>query len=293
MSFELQAYLQHHKQAIENYLKEHFSQPLVSSRLSEGMRYSLEAGGKRLRPILTIAACEAAKGDAVLAMPVAAALECIHTYSLVHDDLPAMDDDDLRRGKPTNHKKFGEATAILVGDGLLSEAFRILAQPSELPASVQLNIIERIASSAGNFGMVAGQQLDLQHEARTPTLESLQQIHAHKTGKLLTVSVESGALVAGVTESELVSYSQFGAHLGVAFQIVDDVLDVIGGAEIGKSQKSDLKHAKATYVSLLGVDESKKQAKQEIGQALAAIESLGDGATALRAIARFVIDRKF
>jgi geranylgeranyl diphosphate synthase type II len=298
MSLDLKSFLEDRRTQIEKFLKNYFDQYSDSPSLVKAMTYSLEAGGKRIRPILSLAAFEAAGGkDLNIVMPFAAALECIHTYSLIHDDLPAMDDDDLRRGKPTNHKIFGEAVAILAGDGLLTEAFALMATTSKnqptLPADVRLAIIKLVADAAGGRGMVGGQLYDLEHESKKPTLESLKKIHTYKTGRLLTVSVEVGALAAGVSLSDLKPFTDYGYHLGYAFQIIDDVLDVVGGAEIGKTQKSDLKHEKATFVALLGVEGSKKAAADEIDQALQSIAFLDAKAETLVALAKYITSRSY
>lgn len=293
MSFELKTYLSERRTLVESYLTNYFKNYNDSPKLAEAMVYSLQAGGKRVRPILTMAAFEAAGGhDLQVVLPFAAALECIHTYSLIHDDLPAMDDDDLRRGVPTNHKVFGEATAILAGDGLLTEAFAILAHRVEnVPADVQLAIAKRVADAAGGHGMVGGQLYDLEHEGKKPTLDSLKQIHTYKTGKLLTVAVEVGAMAAGRLGKELQPFTDFGYHLGYGFQIYDDVLDIIGGAAIGKTQQSDLKHEKATFVALMGVEKAKAAAEEQIQLALDAIKFLDAKALPLNALAKYIVSR--
>ena len=296
MSFDLKGYLQDRRRQVEEFIASHFKRHTNTGTLHKSMVYSLAAGGKRVRPILAIAAYEAIAGNSKSCKPVlpfAAALECIHTYSLIHDDLPCMDDDDLRRGKPTNHKVFGDATAVLAGDALLTEAFALCSdRNTDLPATVQLAIIDRLADAAGAQGMVGGQLYDMEHESKQPTIESLKRIHTNKTGRLLTVAVEIGALTAGVSEGELQPFTDFGFHLGYGFQIYDDVLDVTGGDEIGKSQKSDIKRGKATFVSLLGVDESRARAESEIKQAVAAISHLGQAAQPLIEIAHYITTRK-
>lgn len=290
---DFKQYLEARRQLVEAYLNVYFGDYADCPPLAEAMTYSLEAGGKRLRPILCLAAYEAAGGKRLEdAVPVAAALECIHTYSLIHDDLPAMDDDDLRRGKPTSHKVFGEATAILAGDGLLTEAFKILARPgTTLPAEAKRAIIERIADAAGGRGMVGGQLFDMRHEKQQPTLDSLRRIHTLKTGRLLTAAVEVGALAAGTAVEALKPFTDYGYHLGFAFQIVDDVLDVTGGAELGKTPKSDLKQGKATFVTLLGVEASRRQATEEITRARAALAGFDNRAARLLELADYVLNR--
>lgn len=287
----LEAYLENQKQRIEAYILSSIEEATQVPLLLESMRYSLEAGGKRLRPILTVAAYECLAPASDVILPIAAALECIHTYSLIHDDLPAMDDDDLRRGKPTNHKVYGEANAILAGDALLSEAFVYLAAADAIPADRRLKVIEHVARAAGGRGMVGGQLLDMEHEAKEPTLASLKEIHTLKTGRLLTAAVEAGAIAAGADQTQLQALSAFGYHLGYAFQIVDDVLDVTGGAAIGKSPNSDERRGKATFVAMLGIDASRQQADDEIAAARQALEPFGSRAAILHELAGYVLQR--
>lgn len=265
-------------------------------QLHEAMRYSVFAGGKRIRPILALAACEAVGGTFSAALPLACALEMIHTYSLIHDDLPAMDDDDLRRGRPTNHKIFGEATAILAGDALQTEAFALLADEErnpELSPQQRCAVIELIARSAGAFGMVAGQMADMEaegdHEIDLPSLEF---IHTHKTGKLIVAALQAGAIVGGATAAQLAALTRYGEAAGLAFQVADDVLDVIGDqAEIGKDVGSDVARGKATYVALLGLSEARRRAKDLCQLAIDALESFGTEAEPLRKIATYMVDR--
>ncbi len=265
-------------------------------RVVEAMHYSLFAGGKRLRPILCLAACEAVGGDPGEALPVACALEFIHTYSLIHDDLPAMDDDDLRRGQPTCHKKFDEATAILAGDGLLTEAFRLLAEaaPKFLGReAVLLEIIELLGRAAGYQGMVGGQMLDLLAEGRTITLKELETIHRMKTGALLTASVRAGALVGGGDRVQVTRLTEFGEKFGLVFQITDDLLDVEGdAAEMGKAPGQDEKRRKATYPALLGLAAAREWARNLMDQALAGLAELGPQADPLREIGRYLLERR-
>jgi geranylgeranyl diphosphate synthase type II len=293
-SFELKSYLKEKKQVVDAaLLKSLPPQSHWPQRLHESILYSISAGGKRLRPILAIAAAEAVgkRHDAVLA--VACALEMIHTYSLIHDDLPAMDDDDLRRGKPTNHKVYGEAMAILAGDALLTEAFHVLASGSQNgQAAATLEVIRRIGNASGSRGMVGGQVFDLLCEKQKITAEDLKKLHQHKTGKLIQVSVEAGAIMAGATPSQLESLSRYGECIGLSFQIADDILDIEGGEEIGKDIGSDVEKEKATYPSILGLDESKRLAKEFTGKALKALEGFDHRANPLREIARYVVYRK-
>ncbi len=230
----------------------------VPARLEEAMQYSLKAGGKRLRPILTLAAAEALGADGRLALPAACAIEMIHTYSLIHDDLPAMDDDDYRRGQPTNHRVFGEAMAILAGDGLLTHAFYAAAETGaggEVPAERVLRIIRELSEYAGPRGMVGGQVADILGEQGSTTLAELEYIHQHKTSDLMICSIRVGAHAASASEEQLEALTRFGACIGLAFQIQDDVLDVIGDEQkLGKKTQADAKEQKVTYPYLIGLD---------------------------------------
>jgi geranylgeranyl diphosphate synthase type II len=294
---DLKAYLEDRRglvnRALEGYLPPGRG---PAPRVVEAMRYSLFAGGKRLRPILCLAGAEAVGGEAGEALPVACALEMIHTYSLIHDDLPAMDDDDLRRGQPTCHRQFDEATAILAGDALLTEAFRIMADAApkfEGREGMLLEVIQLIAQAAGYQGMVGGQMLDLQAEGRKISLKELETIHRLKTGALLTASVRAGGLVGGGTRAEVTALTAFGEKFGLAFQITDDLLDVEGeAAEMGKSPGMDVKKGKATYPALLGVEEARKWAKELIEEAIADLQPLGERAEPLREIGRYLLVRR-
>jgi geranylgeranyl diphosphate synthase type II len=255
-------------------------------RLVEAVSYSLFAGGKRLRPALALGACEMVCGTDDPALPVACALEMVHTYSLIHDDLPAMDDDDLRRGRPTSHKVFGEATAILAGDALLTMAFEAAARTGSAV------IVTELARAAGVAGMVGGQQMDMDAEGRDVTLAELRGIHACKTGALIRSAARCGALAGGADAAQLDALSAYGDSLGLAFQIADDLLDVTGDAEkLGKATGADAAHVKATYPSLLGLEEARRLARQTIENALDALAPFGPEADAFRALAHFVIDR--
>jgi len=259
----------------------------VPASLLEAVRYSLFAGGKRLRPALALGAAEVVSGDDSVALPVACALEMIHTYSLIHDDLPAMDDDDLRRGKPTCHKVYGEATAILAGDALLTMAFDAAADTGST------EIVRQLARAAGAGGMVGGQQLDLDGEGKQLDLEALRRIHRAKTGALIQVSLRCGAMAAGATDAQVEALAAYGKHLGLAFQITDDILDVVGAeAVIGKPVGSDESRDKSTYPALLGLDESRRLAGEAVASALAALSVFGEEADNLRNLARFVADRE-
>jgi len=255
-------------------------------RLVEAVSYSLFAGGKRLRPALALGACELVCGDDTPALPAACALEMVHTYSLIHDDLPAMDDDDMRRGRPTSHKVFGEATAILAGDALLTMAFDAAAKTGSIA------IVTELAQAAGIAGMVGGQQLDMEGEGRSVTLEELRGIHACKTGALIRGAVRCGALAGGASDAQLAALSRYGEHLGLAFQIADDLLDVTGDAEkLGKATGADAAHVKSTYPALLGVEEAQHLARQTIDAALESLSGFASEADAFRSLAEFVISR--
>ncbi len=261
------------------------------------MRYSLFVGGKRVRPILCLAAGECISPDPALEerlLPVGCALECIHTYSLIHDDLPAMDNDDLRRGHPTNHKKFGEAGAILAGDGLLTFAFDLLSDSgcTELSDAARLQIIHTIARAAGSLGMVGGQALDMESEGREIGFEDLKTIHRSKTGALITASVLSGAIGAGGTRSQLDALRVYGDNIGLAFQIVDDLLDVTSTTEkLGKTAGSDAEHNKATYPAFFGIEKTREMAAMAVRQSLDALSGFTDSADPLRSLARYIVDR--
>ncbi len=294
-SFNLKSYLQEKRKVVEETLEKLLpSEQEWPARLHESMLYSIRAGGKRLRPILVIASCEACGADSRRVLPVAVAIEMIHTYSLIHDDLPAMDDDALRRGKPTNHKVFGEAVAILAGDALLTEAFRIMSRyrHPELSPVALIEVIEAIAEASGSKGMAGGQVVDLESEDQTIDLEKLERLHKHKTGRLIRVSVEAGAKLGGASPPQLKALSLYGEKIGLAFQIADDVLDIEGGEEIGKDLGSDVANHKATYPSVLGLEESKKRARLLIEEALASLQIFDAKANPLREIAHYVVNRK-
>ena len=261
-------------------------------RLREGMAYSLLAGGKRLRPLLVLFAAEACGGEVEAALPAACAIEMIHTYSLIHDDLPAMDDDDLRRGKPTNHVVFGEAGAILAGDALLTLAFEILARDTR-PPEVAAACCTDLARAAGAVGMVGGQAADLAAEQDgDPTLEQLEAIHRRKTGALLSSALTMGGRIAGAGDDVLCALETYGKSVGLAFQIADDLLDLTGEqARMGKAVRKDAEHHKLTYPSLLGLDESRARARLLIEDACRAISVLGPRGRRLEALARFVLER--
>jgi len=264
------------------------------SRLVGAMRYALLGGGKRIRPVLLLASAEAVGADWRALMPFACGVEMIHAYSLVHDDLPAMDDDELRRGRPTVHIQFGEALAILAGDGLLTEAFVIMARAAESSPRPPdaLRAIGEIAGAAGASGMVAGQADDIAAEGGDADLQRVESIHRRKTGALLRAAVLAGGILGGADEPELARLGQYGASLGLAFQVVDDVLDATAPSETtGKVGGRDRVRGKRTYVELLGVPGARQRAFDLHQRSLAAIEALGSAAEALRAIADFVVGR--
>ncbi len=295
---EIEAFLDYGKVLVDSALSSLFLEPWADrfGRLSESMRYSLLAGGKRIRPILSMAALSSVGHAPEPYIPLLLPLELIHTYSLIHDDLPAMDNDDLRRGKPTNHVVFGDATAILAGDALLTYAFTILSDPryDELSSEkVRLAVVRELSHGSGLAGMVGGQMLDMESEGRRISLEDLEFLHRHKTGALILSSVRIGALLGEAGASELKSLDQYGESVGVAFQIADDLLDVEGdAATLGKAAQKDNNHLKNTYPALLGIDGAKRMAKEKLEAALDAVSGLGEKADRLRGIARYIIERR-
>ena len=293
--FDLKTYLSDKRERVNTELERLLTQPGVPARLSEAMRYSVTAGGKRLRPILCLAACEAVGGDADDILTAACALEMIHSYSLIHDDLPAMDDDAIRRGKPTCHVAFDEATAILAGDALLTLAFGSLsaARAADRPdADKWLAVIDLIAEAAGGGGMVGGQMLDMAAEGQSVDLPELERMQRLKTGALIQASVRAGALLGSAGAEQIERLDTYAANIGQAFQIADDILNVEGDPDrLGKAVGSDAARSKTTYPSLLGLDASKILAGEKIDQALNALAIFDNRAEPLRAIARYVIDR--
>ncbi len=263
--------------------------------IHEAMRYSLFAGGKRVRPVLAIAAAEALGATTANLLPVAGALELIHTYSLIHDDLPAMDDDDLRRGRPTCHKAYGEAIAILAGDGLLTMAFEVLSDPRRtkaIPARTLVPMIREVAVASGVFGMVGGQVVDIQSENREIDFPTLEYIHTHKTGALIRASVRIGALYAKAGKRQFEALTRYGEMAGLAFQIADDILDVTGKQEeLGKDIGSDIEKGKKTFPGFLGLRESRRRAAEVVDEALDALKGFGRKADPLRELAKYIIKR--
>ncbi|MBL7242033.1 polyprenyl synthetase family protein [Bacillus altitudinis] len=273
----LNEFLTTRKQAIEDYLFTYVQELSIPEELKSSMLYSLKAGGKRLRPVLVLALLNAYGKREEDGIPVGSAVEMIHTYSLIHDDLPCMDDDDLRRGKPTNHKVYGEATAVLAGDALLTESFRLITSQlsDDVPADQKLRIIDELVTSAGALGMVGGQFDDMEAEQKQIPLSELESIHARKTGKLLTFSVVAGAILAGASDDEIEKLREFSYHIGIAFQIRDDILDLEGSEEkIGKRIGSDTANEKSTYPSLLTLSGAKEKLDEHITRAKEIVSNL-------------------
>jgi geranylgeranyl diphosphate synthase, type II len=290
-------YLQEQKglvdEALARYLpgEEHYPPAIF-----QAMRYSVFAGGKRVRPILAIAAAEALGGTAADVLPLACALECIHTYSLIHDDLPALDNDDYRRGRLTNHKVFGEANAILAGDALLTFAFELMGDARHWQSFVPERVVQvmyEVAYAIGTFGMIGGQVVDLQMEGQDIDLPQLQYIHAHKTGALIRTSVRSGAILGGGSPAAVEALTHYGTHIGLAFQIMDDILDVRGDEQLmGKALRKDDERRKATYPRLVGLAESEMRAQAAVAAGIAALDTIGERGAVLRDLAQFIIARE-
>ena len=298
MEFKVSDYLSSRKEFVDKKLLEFLLKSKNDlSRLHESMIYSVMAGGKRLRPVLCIASCEVLGGEIEKALPVACAIEMIHTYSLIHDDLPSMDDDLLRRGKPTNHSVYGEALAILAGDALLTDAFSFIVHEgisSGLKPSLLLDVIKDIANASGSRGMVGGQAIDLSLEgSEEVTIEMSEKVHSLKTGALIEVSVTTGAKIGGANSKELYQLNSYSKALGLAFQIMDDVLDIEGGGEIGKNRGGDARKKKATYPSLIGLENAKGMAKQLTKDAVDALGTFGGEAAPLREIANYLGGRTY
>ena len=279
---------------VERALREELTKtPILDDTLRASMEYSLMAGGKRLRPILLMAAADAVGADGTKFLSVACALEMIHTYSLIHDDLPAMDDDALRRGKATNHVVYGDGIAILAGDALLTLAFTVILRQKDVPAETLLRVVDEISRAAGAEGMVGGQALDLEAENRQITMEELRSVHRGKTGALFCAALRSGAILAGATEEQLAALTSYAGHFGLAFQITDDILDVIGSAEeIGKPVGSDEKNNKSTYVSLTSLPEAQALARCTAEAAEEALSIFGAEADFLRGLVSYLVNRK-
>jgi geranylgeranyl diphosphate synthase type II len=296
---EIKRYLKEKKEIVDSALERCFPRETESpTTIHKAIRHSLFAGGKRIRPILAIAAFEATGGKGNEILPYGCALEMIHTYSLIHDDLPGIDNDDFRRGKPTCHKAFGEAIAILAGDALLTEAFKLMTDRPDrhhrLDESLILDIVNKVAQAAGILGMVGGQAVDIESEGREVDLPTLQYIHTHKTGALILVSIQIGAMLGGAREETLKALTHYGERVGLAFQIADDILNVEGKAALlGKNTGGDLCKGKATYPSLFGIEESKRKAMELVTLAVDALSPFGAEGDPLRGIARFIISREY
>ncbi len=296
MSVDVQSYMAERARAVDAALARYLpSESDPPATLHKAMRYSVFAGGKRLRPVFVIAGAEAMGGRMDEVMQTACAVEMIHTYSLIHDDLPAMDNDDFRRGVPTNHKVFGEAIAILAGDALLTLAFRLLADnfAAGSDAHALRNILIEVADAAGSAGMVGGQVADIESEGKRVGAETVDYIHTHKTAALIRASIRAGAMLAEATPSQLVALGLAGGNLGLAFQIMDDILDVTATSEeLGKTAGKDQAQQKATYPAVHGLEVSRIHAKTLVREAHAALQSFGPRAEPLRALGTFIVERK-
>ena len=276
----------------ERLVRELRTDEAFDARLAESMEYSLTAGGKRLRPILLMAAADAAGGHGEDYLTSACAVEMIHTYSLIHDDLPAMDDDDYRRGKLTNHKVYGAGLATLAGDALLTMAFELLARQQGVPAETMLRVVREISEAAGANGMVGGQALDLASEGKRIDMDTLRRMHMAKTGALFRASVRSGAILGGADEAQLAALTEYAEAFGLAFQITDDILDVTGdAAAIGKPVGSDERNHKSTYVTLTSLEEAKRLAREAADRAHEALAPLGGKAAFLDELAEYLVTR--
>jgi len=294
MTLDVVAYLQKKRAQIDEQLIMLLKRMEAPKRLKESMLYSVEAGGKRLRPILMLAVVEAFQSKLEHAMQPAMALEFVHTYSLIHDDLPAMDNDDLRRGLPTNHKKFDEATAILAGDGLLTFAFTCLSQAPFIDDKIKLWLIQGLANAAGPSGMIDGQMNDIQAEGKTLDLIALEKIHQKKTGRLLEFAVMAGVMIANGDQNTKDKLQLFARHLGLAFQIQDDILDIEGDeSTMGKPVGSDIENKKNTYPEILGLEGAKEQLKVHFEQALDMLKRTSIQHEILEGIARFIVERHY
>lgn len=277
--------------ALDRFLPKENAKPAT---IHKAMRYSLFAGGKRLRPILCVAAAEACGGKIEAALPAACAVECIHTYSLIHDDLPSMDNDDLRRGRPTCHKAFGEGMAVLAGDALLTVAFEIIAQAEQTRRYPLRDALTELAIGAGSRKLIAGQVADLEAEGKTITRAELRYIHQNKTAALLTTGLRLGAMSANATARELSAITAFGQSLGLAFQVIDDILDVTQTSEkLGKSAGKDVAAKKATYPAVIGLEKSRAEAQRLTSEAHASLEMFGERGETLRALADHLLSREY
>ncbi len=262
----------------------------------DSMNYSLKAGGKRLRPILTLEACKLVGGNEKDAYPFAVAIEMIHTYSLIHDDLPALDNDDLRRGRKTNHKVYGEAMAILAGDGLLNYAYEIMLRESLSKGEPEkyLKAINEIAKASGIYGMIGGQVVDIESEGKSIDMEKLDFIHMNKTAAIIIGCMRAGAIIGGASEEELEHVTKYAKNIGLSFQIVDDILDIVGDeAKLGKKVGSDIDNEKSTYPSLIGLEKSKETANKLIAEAKMSIDYINKDSEFLNNLADYIVDREY
>lgn len=282
---------------IEDLLKEYM--PKVEGyqkTIFDSMNYSLKAGGKRLRPILTLEACKLVGGNEKDAYPFAVAIEMIHTYSLIHDDLPALDNDDLRRGRKTNHKVYGEAMAILAGDGLLNYAYEIMLRESLSKGEPEkyLKAINEIAKASGIYGMIGGQVVDIESEGKSIDMEKLDFIHMNKTAAIIIGCMRAGAIIGGASEEELENVTKYAKNIGLSFQIVDDILDIVGDeAKLGKKVGSDIDNEKSTYPSLIGLEKSKETANKLIAEAKMSIDYINKDSEFLNNLADYIVDREY
>jgi geranylgeranyl diphosphate synthase type II len=291
----LQRYLAARQKEVDRALDRFLpNESVAPATLHKAMRYSLFAGGKRLRPILCLATAEACGGKLDAALPHACAVECIHTYSLIHDDLPSMDNDDLRRGRPTCHKVFGDAIAILAGDALLTVAFEIASRAKPVSRYDLREVMREITAAAGSRKLIAGQVADLEAEGKNLSREQVRSIHENKTAALLTASVRLGAMSANARPKQLAAVTAFGRALGLAFQVIDDILDVTQTSEkLGKSAGKDLAAKKATYPAVFGLEKSRSEARRLTKQAHRALESLAQNAEVLRSLADYLLAREY
>ena len=289
----MKSYMQRKMDLINQQLNEIYTENMALNKdLAKAMNYSLMAGGKRLRPILIMAAADALGVDGEKFLRLSTSIEFIHTYSLIHDDLPAMDNDDYRRGKLTNHKVFGEALAILAGDALLTMAFEIIATDKNVDAETKVKIITEMSKAAGAEGMVGGQVIDMQSENKKIDIQTLKQMHAAKTGALFCAAIRSGAILAGADEKQLANLTEYARQFGLAFQITDDILDVVGDEKtIGKPVGSDEKNHKSTYVTLGSLESAKASAQEAVDKAKASLVDFGENAEFLRALVDYLITR--
>ena len=289
----MKSYMQRKMDLINQQLNEIYTENMALNKdLAKAMNYSLMAGGKRLRPILIMAAADALGVDGEKFLRLSTSIEFIHTYSLIHDDLPAMDNDDYRRGKLTNHKVFGEALAILAGDALLTMAFEIIAADKNVAAETKVKIITEMSKAAGAEGMVGGQVIDMQSENKKIDIQTLKQMHAAKTGALFCAAIRSGAILAGADEKQLANLTEYARQFGLAFQITDDILDVVGDEKtIGKPVGSDEKNHKSTYVTLGSLESAKALAQEAVDKAKASLVDFGENAEFLRALVDYLITR--